>query len=513
MTFKYVVMKTTLFRLMAIFMLAGSCMKLSAQEVTCRIAVSDENSIRTNNSEWQGWGTSLCWWANRVGYHETLVKLSADAFFDARKGLGLNIMRYNIGGGDDPTHHHITRTDSDVPGWQHYDAETGQTTWDYEADARQLNVMKAACKSAGQDAIIEVFSNSPPYFMTNSGCSTGNFKSDENNLRDDCYEQFAGYLAHVTDYIEHKLKLKVTSVSPMNEPNTNYWPAMNYKQEGCHFDAGEPQSRILTLTRRALDGYGLNDVLVVTSDETNPGLLIDEIRRLSPEARSIIGRINTHTYGTNSIREMGRLAKDEGVNLWMSEVDGNGTIGPAAGEMSAGLWIADKIISDIEALEPSAWVLWQVIDTHVCAEGYQGRVDKGPLNREGGYWGTAWADHDAGKIELTQKYYAIGQFSRYIRPGSTVILCNPERRSGCRAIAARDGRHVTVVVANLSADEKPVEIDLTGCGVKNVRRTRQIRTSGTIAEGEHWTESKGPAVIDGILSASLAPYSITTFCL
>ncbi len=486
---------------------------VQAQTQTVRISVSDENSITTNDSKWQGWGTSLCWWANRIGYNEKLVGLSADAFFNADRGLGLNIMRYNIGGGDNPSHHHITRTDSDVPGWQHYDASTGTATWDYEADSRQLAVMKAAVRAAGQDAIIEVFSNSPPYFMTNSGCSTGNFKSEVNNLRDDCYVQFAEYLAHVTNYIEKTMKLKVTSVSPMNEPNTNYWPAMNYKQEGCHFDAGESQSRILTETRRALDGYGLKDVMVVTSDETNPGLQIDEIRRLSPEARDVIGRINTHTYGVNSIREMGQLAKDEKINLWMSEVDGNGTVGPAAGEMSAGLWLADKIISDIEALEPSAWVLWQVIDTHVSSEGYQGRVDKGPLNRSGGYWGTAWADHDAGSIELTQKYYAFGQFSRYLRPGSTIILCGTERGSRCRAIAARDGRHISVVVVNASAEEKNVDIDLTGCGMKNVRRTRQIRTSGSIAEGEHWNVSKGPAVVDGMLKAALPAYSITTFCM
>ena len=147
------------------------------------IKVSMDNAIHTNGGYWEGWGTSLCWWANRVGYNETLTQKSADLFFDAQKGLGLNIMRYNVGGGDDPTHHHITRTDSDVPGWMYIDAHhitrtdsdvpgwmyidaNGERKYDYTADARQLNVVKAAMKAAGQDAYLEIFSNSPPYFNT-----------------------------------------------------------------------------------------------------------------------------------------------------------------------------------------------------------------------------------------------------------------------------------------------------------------------------------------------------------
>ena len=469
-----------------------------------------DNDISKGGDLWQGWGTSLCWWANRIGYHKELTGLSADFFFNKSKGLGLNIMRYNIGGGDDPSHHHITRTDSDVPGWKVLDAATGEFVYDYDADARQLAVMQAAVKAAGQDAIVEVFSNSPPYFMTVSGCSTGNFRSEENNLRDDCYPAFAEYLAHVTDHIVNKLGVKVTSVSPMNEPNTNYWPAFNYKQEGCHFDAGKPQSTILTETRKALDRYGLTDVIVAASDETNPGKQVEEVRLLSAEARKSIGRINTHTYGVNDIVQMGQLARQEDIPLWMSEVDGNGTAGRNAGEMAAGLWLADKIISDINALKPSAWVLWQVIDTHVSKEGFGGRVDKGPLNRAGGYWGLAWADHDEGKVELTQKYYSMGQFTRYIRPGARIITCPTERRSECRVIAAinSDGSK-TIVTVNLSEQEKNIELDLSDIRVKR-GRTTLVRTSGSIADGEHWATMKGPKVKKGQMQLTLPANSITT---
>ncbi len=487
-------------------MLVLVCMTGHAESI--KVAVSMDNAIQTNGGRWEGWGTSLCWWANRIGYNETLTAKSADLFFDAQKGLGLNIMRYNVGGGDDPTHHHITRTDSDVPGWMYIDAD-GQRQYDYTADARQLNVVKAAMKAAGQDAYLEIFSNSPPYFMTNSGCSTGNFKAEENNIKDDEYDDFAEYMAHVANYMTREMKLKVKSVSPMNEPNTNYWPAMNYKQEGCHIDAGESQSKLLVLTKEALNRYGLKDIILTTSDETNPGKQIEEIRTLTPDARAAINRISVHTYGTNSIREMGQLAKDEKINLWMSEVDGNGTAGQNAGEMAAGLWLAEKIITDIQALEPSAWVLWQVIDTHISKDGYKGRRDGGPLRTAGGYWGTACANHDTGEILLTQKYYAFGQFSRYIRPGATLINCPTDRRSGVKVLASKDKKTLTLVCTNTTSEPKEVEFNTEGLKLKG--QVRQIRTSGQFSDGEHWAETTLPKVNGSTLDVTLAPNSVTTF--
>lgn len=474
------------------------------------IKVSVQNEINPGGDVWDGWGTSLCWWANRIGYNDRLTERAASLFFDKTDGLGLNIMRYNIGGGDDPSHHHITRTDSDIPGWQKYDAATGTYVYDYSADARQLAVLKAADQAARDESIVEVFSNSPPYFMTVSGCTSGNFRAAVNNLKQDRYTDFAQYLAHVTNHIVNNLGIKVTSVSPMNEPNTDYWSAFSAKQEGCHFDAGKPQCDIIVETRKALDGYGLENVIVAMSDETNPGKQIEEIQKLTPEARKAAGRINAHTYGTNEIVRLGQLTHLENMSLWMSEVDGNGVAGSNAGEMASGLWLADKIISDITALKPSAWVLWQVIDTHVSKDGYDGRHDKGPLNRNQGFWGLAWANHDDSTVELTQKYYSFGQFTRYIRPGARVILCPLPSDSRLRSIAAvnSDGS-VAVVIVNLSADNRDVSIDLSELGIRR-NRASVIRTRGDIVTGEHWNNAGRIRAQHGLINVSCIGNSVST---
>lgn len=49
--------------------------------------------------EFEGWGTSLCWFANIAGgFPDPLRTYLADLLFDVSKGLGMQICRYNIGG-------------------------------------------------------------------------------------------------------------------------------------------------------------------------------------------------------------------------------------------------------------------------------------------------------------------------------------------------------------------------------------------------------------------------------
>lgn len=474
-------------------------------DIDYSLNISSLNASKMNNGIFEGWGTSLCWWANRVGYSDKLAQKTADLFF-GEDGLRLNIMRYNIGGGDDPSHDHITRTDSDVPGWLVWDEKSGEYVYDYKADKDQLNVLKRAVKAAGDDAIVEVFSNSPPYFMTVSGCSSGGRDGNVNNLKDDSYKDFAEYLAHVTDYIQNKMGIRVTSVSPMNEPNTNFWWYGSNKQEGCHFDAGKSQSDIITMTAEALKKYDLDNVIVAASDETSTELQIDEYENYSDEAKAVIGRINTHTYNPSKIGELGQLAKDEGFNLWMSEVDGNGTAGQDAGEMAAALWLSEKIIYDIDSLSPSAWVLWQVIDKHICEAGYKGRQDSSMIDITQGFWGTAVADHDNCDVILTQKYYAFGQFTRYIRPGSTIIHCGNDSLAAYHP----DNKELAIVMLNKSAKDKFVDIDLSQMSSFN-KVISAIRTSGSMDNGEHWKPLEDFLAYGKGFVAELKGNSVTTF--
>ena len=66
---------------------------VTSMEISKTVKLSLQNSQKFNDTnkdgygEFQGWGTSLCWWANRVGYSEELTLLTAEAFFDKEKDL------------------------------------------------------------------------------------------------------------------------------------------------------------------------------------------------------------------------------------------------------------------------------------------------------------------------------------------------------------------------------------------------------------------------------------------
>ena len=227
----------------------------------------------------------------------------------------------------------------------------------------------------------------------------------------------------------------------MNEPNTAYWQAYSPKQEGCHFDPGESQSRILTAAAAKLREKGLDDILLAGTDETSIDLQARSLSMLSPEALAAVSRVDTHAYSGTGRDALRREALAKGKNLWMSEVDGGETLGKNAGEMGAGLWLAREIITDLNGLAPSAWILWQVIDSHICRDGYLGRKDSGMVNIKGGYWGTAVADHDRERLVLTMKYYVFGQFTRYIRPGCRLLAVDGD------AVAAEDPQRKRLVPA------------------------------------------------------------------
>ncbi|HCC31668.1 MAG TPA: hypothetical protein DEQ03_16710, partial [Marinilabiliales bacterium] len=56
----------------------------------------------------EGWGASLCWWANVMGgFSDVKVKTICDWITDPAKGLNMNIFRFNIGGGGAPHHNHM----------------------------------------------------------------------------------------------------------------------------------------------------------------------------------------------------------------------------------------------------------------------------------------------------------------------------------------------------------------------------------------------------------------------
>lgn len=456
--------------------------------------------------EFEGFGTSLCWWANRCGYSTTLTNEAAKLLYNKESGLGLSIGRYNIGGGDNPSHNHITRSDSKMPGfwsapkkitsaagasaYDAYDSTSGYA-WNYNwnVDKNQLNVALACQKEAGTDFKAETFANSAPYFLTVSGCTSGSKSGSATNLKSNSYKAFATYLTDVTKHLIQTNKLNVTSISGMNEPESSDWCANSQKQEGCHISAGKAQSKLLTTLSSRLKAAKLDFLTLAGPDSSGVYIATDSVKALSSSALSALERIDTHAYMDSDTTVLRSLARSKKKNLWMSEVDGTQIAGTKAGEMSAALGFSSYLNKQLNGLQPSAWIIWDAIDVHID------KNSKADLNTltdservqkdKEGFWGVLFANHNTGHIIKSKKYYAYGQYSRYIRPGYTII------GSSDNSVAAYDTKsHTLVVVAtNESSKSKTCQIDLSQFGtIAKDSSVKTIRTSGTLKNGENWKD-------------------------
>ena len=135
-----------------------------------------------------------------------------------------------------------------------------------------------------------------------------------------------------------------------------------------------------------------------------------------------------------------------------------------------------------------------------------GNKDSGMPNIKGGFWGLAVADHDKEEIILSNKYYAMGQFSRYIRPGDTIIHCNKNTLAAYNKVTGK----IVIVAVNDTSKTKHITFSLDGFN-KTYKTAEIIRTSGSLEEGEKWADVGSVDVIDNKIKVDLKSNAITTF--
>ena len=430
-----------------------------------------------------GWGTSLCWFGNAVGrWSEPQRRAIADLLFSPG-GLGLTVVRYNIGGGENPDHHHM-------PAFRQMEGfEPSPGKWDWNADAGQRWMLLAAVARGANR--LEAFSNSPPYWMTISRCASGNADPGADNLDPRFRIAYADYLAEVVLHFRVAWGIAFQTLEAFNEPYTDYWKAFG-KQEGCHFERSA-QSTVIKLVRAALDRRQLKAVLIAASDETNFDRAIGTFESYDRKARADVAQINAHAYATQRRSELRKLARSFGKVLVMSEVDGPGGVGHDHDAMAPALELADRIIGDMRDLQPVRWIFWQAVED----EAIQKSANKN--------WGLIHADlqgHTEAYV-LTKKYFAMANFTKYIRPGQVFLPIDD-----ANSIAALDfGSGVLAIVTkNPSGQDVRVTYDLSsfadvaGPAVPH-------RTSAT----ENLVLLPAVAVSKKTFIATLQPGSITTF--
>ncbi|HVT13289.1 MAG TPA: glycoside hydrolase [Fimbriimonadaceae bacterium] len=369
--------------------------------------------------KWDGWGTSLAWWGNVVGQMPAVRDSLTARIFGYLK---LNIVRYNIGGGENPAHRHM---------WPRAQMEgflDAKGKWDWSRDAGQRWVLQRA-KQLGANRF-EAFSNSPPYFMTISKCASGG-RDGKPNLPASKVDAFADYLATVCEHFRTAWGISFETLEPMNEPSATWWK-FGGKQEGCRVPAGEEQSRLIEAVGHAL-AKRHSKTHVSASDENDFDTAVKSWDALSPEAKGLVWRIDTHAYSGTKQKELLQRAVAAKKELWVSE----------EGEKDSTGWtMAERIIKDLREMMPTAWIDWQAIDQTGSGWGF---IDMDVNGRKPGY------------VE-NKKLYVFANFSRFIAPGSRFVSIDDDQ-----SISAIEGDKLVIVTLNRGA-ERFVHYDLSRFG-------------------------------------------------
>ena len=435
--------------------------------------------------KFDGWGVSLCWWASMCGRWSDKKIDEIVTWLTSPTGLNYSHFRYNIGGGDDPENKHCDKHHmaggkglrAEMEGFKDFSGD--EYHWDRDEAQRKIMLK---IREKRPDAVFEAFSNSCPYYMTYSGCVSGNVDGGKDNLKPEYYEEFAHYLVDVCKHYKDEYGIEFKTLEPFNESVTNFWYA-NGVQEGCHFDY-ESQVKFVKVLKSILDKSGLSTV-ISASDETNVGLAVNGYKAFRQGgALSKIGQWNTHTYsGSNADRvHMAFLAHQDNVPLWMSEVGAGGN------GIGGNLSLTQKLFDDMRYLQPETWIDWQYME------------------EANDQWCTIRGSFSDQTYSKVKNFYVRQQCSRFIKHGYNIVasLCD-------QSLAAMNEAQDTLVLVLLNEGSLTYHcVDLSLFA--SLPATSVIKAWRT-STSENLKSVKDFALDDACLLVKLPAQSITTLML
>ncbi len=442
--------------------------------------------------EIEGWGGSLCWWANILGgYSDTDVQMIGDWITDPN-GLNMNIFRFNIGGGDDPEHNHMRPDGGAMPGYK----ASATADFDWTQDENQRRIVKQLIQSridqtGENDIILEAFSNSPPYWMTKSGCSAGYFEGGVPNLRDDMYEEFADYLTEVTRYYHDSLGITFHTIEPFNEPYSTWWTAFG-GQEGCYFGQKEQEKmiRVLYDMLEEKDMLGYTGISAMDPSSLDQGYNGFVAYKNQGDILPKLLQLNVHSYfgSANSRRNLARFAHENYFRLWQSE---SGPLNMSGTDQELFLTIAARIVKDIREMKCTAWLDWQLA------------ANQSPI------WGILVGNYFQAPYQISRGdgYYYRSQFSRFIKPGYTIIDADSPNTL---AALSPDETELVLVIVNETNANKDHSYDLSAFKEINTPVERFRSREVNPHHMERLARTSLPFEGD-ILEYTAPGYSVTTF--
>ncbi len=437
-------------------------------------------------------GASGCWFSESIGRYwpqekkEKIAELLFSRELDAQgnpKGIGLSAWRFNIGGG--------TEEQGDSSGIKmpqkrvesFLDAK-GNYNWNKQS-GYQWFLKKA--KAYGVETLI-AFSNTPPVQFNTNGLGFKTVKDYKANLKPEYYTAYADFLAEVLQHFD-KEDLHFDYISPVNEPQWDWSNKFgSASQEGSPW-SNEEIYHVVTELNSSLQKRSLSSRIMITEagmltylyGGNGAGKQIQyffndrsplNVKQLS----HVPGFIGGHSYFTDNgdsamiavRRHVADTARQYGVEYWQTEYSmlGDGFREGSNNKrtaMDCALFLAKLIHQDIAIGNAAAWQLWN-------------SYEPGKADEDTRYYLVALhpdADFKNGSFTPVKNLWALGHYSRFIRPGMhRVPLSRSDNASDLQAAqgimlsayADNTNKKLVLVAVNYTQQEQTFTLNLQHFG-------------------------------------------------
>lgn len=446
--------------------------------------------------EMEGFGASDCWLPNTIGQYWSNNRLQLARWLFSQnissrgevQGIGLSMWRVNLGAGTAELGDASGINDDNIGNRAESFLEAnGAYNWTKCAGQRYF--MEQA-KNNGVEKFI-LFSNSPLVQFTLNGQG----RSDNGryaNLKDDCYDDFAEYMAEVAAHFVAE-GYNVTHIAPVNEPQYN-WEGNS--QEGSGWQNTEV-ARLARELDKSLASRNIPTMIELAeaasweylySNTGNDGRanVIDAFFNSSSDSyvgdlKHVDKLIAGHSYWTfdnwNGMRDVrtkvANAANAKGVRVWQTEwsmLDKEpselGGSYDDVSEFDIAQYMSRIIHNDITKANCSSWSYWTAMSVERWSQ--KNRFELIKTTPGGGNYSNDFTAE--GTVQPTDNLWVLGNYSLFVRPGFRRIGVTHDETKDffISAYMAPDNSSLVMVVTNYDKS-RGVSLDMaTPEGAKSV---------------------------------------------
>lgn len=445
----------------------------------------------------QNIGASGAWWVNDLAHFSPATQQRVAQLLFSSDGIQLSSYRYNIGGGGVGVSGDRSRAPQTL--------QVSPGVYDWNRDPGGTTFLRYAAQYGVPDLI--GFVNSAPAVWTTDGKNCGG------QLKSGSETAYARYL---TDIVAHFASegVKVNYISPMNEPVANF-SACN--QEGMAVPVTQRGAIVRALGQSLASRASNTRISADESDHVNRFLTQVPQWITQPGTAQYVANLAHHTYdfpSDSTLAQIPVMAKKYGKPTWASELCCMTSItSPTYGAqydptITGGLEMANMIYRDFAVSNDSAFQWWTALSKVMGCNPKTSTSCATSINSKGYndgliYYDQNYASDGNQTLYVTKRFYSLGQYSKFIRPGS-VRYPVTGAPSGVQILAtALDGKW-TLVVNNLNNGAQSASVKLPAPGLT---AQAAYRTSSS----ENLASITPPTVSAGAATLSLPAHSITTY--